>query len=250
MTMPDLIVSCDWSISPRKRWLAAAKLSAGASYEIAAPVQVDRIDDFFSTLRVSAPTGAILAGFDFPIGIPRHYAEKAGIEQFTAFLTQFGEGLWVDFYRVAETPDQISLTRPFYPRTPGGTNKQQLADGLGLESVSDLLRVCDHSTVTRRKACEIFWTLGASQVGRAAISGWRDLLAPAARDRRIAIWPFDGELSVLLDDGQIVAAEIYPREIYAHVGIARFRSDFSPGATGPGQFDSLVVRPQCRGRLG
>ena len=71
--MPDLIVSCDWSISPRKRWLAAAKLSAGASYEIAAPVQVDRIDDFFSTLRVSAPTGAILAGFDFPIGVPRHY---------------------------------------------------------------------------------------------------------------------------------------------------------------------------------
>jgi hypothetical protein len=196
-------------------------MRSGTAWEVLSPSLVHRADALFGDLRGLAPEGTILAGFDFPIGVPRIYAQKAGITKFASLLGGLGEGAWRDFYRVAESPDQISLTRPFYPKAPGGTNKRQLIQGLGLGSAGDLFRVCDRSTAMRAQACEIFWTLGANQVGRAAITGWRDLLAPALRDGIINIWPFDGELPTLLADRRIVVAEIYPAETYAHIGLLR-----------------------------
>jgi len=74
------------------------------------------------------------------------------------------------------------------------------------EASCGLLRACDYSTAARNKACEIFWTLGANQVGKAAIAGWRDLLAPAVRDKAIAIWPFDGDHPAIFEAGGIVVA--------------------------------------------
>lgn len=221
MKRPPLIVSCDWSADPRKRWQTVAHLSADGSYEITAPKPVLDLPDFFRGLRDTSPHGSILAGFDFPIGIPRRYADLAKVSEFVRLLPELGTGRWVDFYRVAETSSEISLTRPFYPRKPGGTNKQHLVGGLGVSSLGDLLRACDRSTSTRRQACEIFWTLGANQVGRAAISGWRDLLAPAVLDRNISIWPFEGELSELFEADRIAVAEIYPAETYSHLGLLR-----------------------------
>ena len=218
---PTLVVSCDWSTSPSKRWLAEARLVRNTFYEVGAPLPVNQIRGFFIGLRDLAPTGAILAGFDFPIGIPRLYARRAGIAHFAVLLPQLGAGRWADFYHVAEVAAEISVMRPFYPRTPGGTSKRQLVEGLGMRSASDLLRACDIATPSRGKACEIFWTLGANQVGRAAIAGWRDLLAPAVRDGGIALWPFDGSLSELFEAQRIVVAEIYPAESYAHVGLSR-----------------------------
>jgi hypothetical protein len=162
-----------------------------------------------------------VAGFDFPIGVPQSYAEKAGFGRFPDMLLRLGSGRWNDFYKPAERPDEISLERPFYPRAPGGTNKKQLLDALGLHSSEELLRLCDRSTATRGNACEIFWTLGANQVGRAAIQGWRELLAPAVRDGSISIWPFDGELPVLLASAGITVLEAYPAETYGHLGLAR-----------------------------
>ena len=172
-------------------------------------------------MRAAVPTGPILAGFDFPIGVPQAYAKRAGFGRFPEMLLSLGEGPWGDFYDPAVRPEEISLRRPFYPRTPGGTSKQQLLDGLGLRHADELLRQCDRRTATRGKACEVFWTLGANQVGRAAIQGWRDLLAPAVRSRSVSIWPFDGELFTLLANGGIVVVEAYPAETYGHLGLAR-----------------------------
>lgn len=134
---------------------------------------------------------------------------------------ELGERRWAEFYTPAEKPDQISLTRPFYPLTPGGTSKQHLYNGLGLNSARSLLRRCDCASATRNQACEIFWTLGANQVGRAAISGWRDVLAPAVRGGAIKLWPFDGEMTDLLQPGRIVVAETYPAEVYSYLGLVR-----------------------------
>ena len=62
----------------------------------------------------------------------------------------------------------------------------------------------------------MFWTLGANQVGRAAIIGWRDVIAPAVRtDRPPVLWPFDGSLQDLLKPGNLVFVETYPAECYA-----------------------------------
>ncbi len=218
---PDLIVHCDWSTSPRKRWFATARRSERNTYYVGPPQPVGPLANFFQRMRAQVTVGPILAGFDFPIGVPRTYAERAGIIRFVDVLPDLGVGRWTDFYALAESADQISLTRPFYPRTSGGRLMQDLIGGLGLASAEQLLRTCDHATANRGQACAMFWTLGASQVGRAAISGWRDLLAPALRCRDVKLWPFDGELSNLLQPGHIVAAETYPSEVYSHLGIER-----------------------------
>jgi hypothetical protein len=96
---------------------------------------------------------------------------------------------------------------------------KHVVSALGLDSPADLLRACECATTVpnkRNKACELFWTLGANQVGRAAIAGWRDLLAPALREGTTTLWPFHGDLAPLLESGRIVVAETYPAETYAH----------------------------------
>jgi hypothetical protein len=159
---PELIVHCDWSTSARKRWLAAAQLSSKGSYEAAGPIPVGNTDSFFSRLREKVPAGAILAGFDFPIGVPRAYAERAGFGRFPEMLLCLGNGRWADFYNPAARPDEISLARPFYPSTPGGTRKQQLLDGLGLRYAEELLRRCDRRTAMRGNACDLLDPWGKS----------------------------------------------------------------------------------------
>ena len=133
-TTPELIVHCDWSLSPRKRWCATARRSSDGEYHVDPPLLVGTLDSFFERLRAETRAGSIFVGFDFPIGVPRLYAERAGISRFPDLLLELGERRWAEFYTPAEKPDQISLTRPFYPLTPGGTSKQHLYDGLGLTS--------------------------------------------------------------------------------------------------------------------
>ena len=57
-------------------------------------------------------------------------------------------------------------------------------------------------------------------MGRAAIIGWRDVLAPALEDpdHRLRIWPFHGRLPELLASGWTVAAETYPAEACVQLG--------------------------------
>src|SRR5436309_4899624 len=97
-----------------------------------------------------------------------------------------------------------------------------LLNALGLDSVDDLLRQCDRPHEARGAACSFFWTLGRNQVGRAAIVGWRDMLAPALRggDVDVALWPFDGELRSLIGQHACVIAETYPAECSVQLGLA------------------------------
>lgn len=66
--------------------------------------------------------------------------------------------------------------------------------------------------------------MGAQQVGKAAISGWRDLLVPALRERggSAVVWPFAGTLAELLapSSGATVLAEAYPGGYYSQLGLA------------------------------
>ena len=107
------------------------------------------------------------------------------------------------------------------PGRKGEFSRRQLVDGLGLAGYADLLRACDRATPGRPAAAALFWTLGAQQVGKAAIAGWRDLLIPAlAAGRDLKIWPFDGPLHGLFAPGRVVVAETYPAEVYRHLGLA------------------------------
>lgn len=217
---PELILHADWGSDPKKRWMCAALLE-GDRYHVRSPEPVGDLQTFWDRVRVRAGGGSTLIGFDFPIGLPIAFAKPAGITRFKDWLPLFGKGNWIDFYRLAKTPAEISLRRPFYPLRPGGTKQHYLVEGLGVTSMHDLLRRCERPTEIRGAASSLFWTLGGKQVGRAAIIGWRDLLGPAISDPGLdlKLWPFDGRLIELVAHETIVVSETYPAEACTHLGL-------------------------------
>lgn len=215
--MFDRVVSADWSVNPAKRWMAVAERE-GERWTVR---DVTRVPD--PPLLLIPREGRTLLGFDFPIGVPDAYATRAGVERFVDLLLEAGRGRFAAFYEPATTPEEISITRPFYPRRPGGTSRAQLSGALGLDDPEQLYRQCERRTARRDAASPLFWTLGAKQVGRAAIAGWRDVLVPALRseDYDVALWPFHGELAMLSRTHRVVACETYPAEAYRHLGFPR-----------------------------
>jgi Protein of unknown function (DUF429) len=211
------VFHADWSTATKKRWVAkVARTDTGWHVTLPRPVLNTPafVDELFTT------PGPVLAGFDFPIGLPAAYGRLTGLANFSAALELFGRGEWAEFFVVAETPQEISRTRPFYPRRSTAAAKQvHLLHGLGIDSIDILHRKCELATPARRAACPLFWTLGGNQVGKAAISGWQEVIAPARR-RGASLWPFDGSLSDLATRGPVVLAETYPAEAYTHVGVS------------------------------
>lgn len=219
--LPRLVAHADWSVTPAKRWLALAMLEAGA-YRAQPPQPVGDPLALLNWLRAQAgPDGAVLLGVDFPLGLPWAYAERVGVAGFAELLPQLGRDKWQDFYQVCQRRDEITLQRPFYPFRPGGARQSHLVQALGLPSSDALRRRCDQRQPHRPAAAPLFWTIGAQQVGKATISGWRDLLAPAlaASNGELALWPFHGALAELLRPGRTVIAETYPAECYRHLGV-------------------------------
>jgi len=204
----------DWSAGPKSRFVCTAERTADG-WTVMPPRLVGDTADFVDTLFNSA--GPSLAGFDFPIGLPVAYGQIAGLTDFPAALEVFGLREWAEFFAVAELAEQVSPRRPFYPRlSKAGVKQGDLVSGLGVATFDQLLRRCDRPTSTRRRpACSMFWTLGPSQVGKAAIAGWREIIMPARR-RGARLWPFDGALAELAGPRPVIA-ETYPADAYRQV---------------------------------
>lgn len=214
--LPTHICHADWGTAANKRWKAQAVLGSDGRYTASAPSCIASQTDLIPSIwRDIGHDGCALVGFDFPIGLPEQYARAAGIKEFKLLLPQLGTGEWADFFDVAKSPSEISIHRPFYPHAPGGTKHQHLISALGVQGIDDLRRECEMKNSARNAACPLFWTLGANQVGKGAIAGWHDVVAPALRDNNcVFLWPFDGRLDDLLQNGRVVIAETYPAECY------------------------------------
>jgi hypothetical protein len=225
------LVHADWSIGSSKRWI------------VEAPRPVAELAVFVDSLL--QPPHPTLAGFDFPIGLPANFGHDTALAGFTDALEQFGVGAWSHFYDVAEDPGEISIHRPFYPRrTTGSPRRADLVEALNARDFDALRRKAERATPGRRAACPLFWTLGSNQVGRAAISGWRDILQPA-RQRGALLWPFDGPLSELAAQRRLAICETYPAEAYGHIGIR-----FPPGASKRRRADRAAVAAALPSRCG
>jgi len=221
MGPPGWIAHADWGASAAKRVVATAELR-GDEYVAHAPRRVGGDGELGERMHVApGPLRPALLGFDFPIGVPRAYAELAGIDDF---------GRWVrgldpagEFFAVSENVADVSAARPFFPRriahrSPG--IKREFRAALGL-SASGALRRCDLAHCGRGAASEMFWALGPKAVGKATVSGWSDFLAPALANpaRRYALWPFDGGLRELMARSDAVIVEAYPAEAYLQLGL-------------------------------
>ncbi|CAJ0882699.1 hypothetical protein AMST5_03361 [freshwater sediment metagenome] len=162
--MFEKLIHADWSMHANKKWMAIAERTE-SGWRVSASCRVPPVSEFFEKHLFNGKT--VLAGFDFPIGLPLAYGRTTGFDSFPEVLAMLGEGEWSDFFNVADKPEEISHRRPFYPRTAIRGHKQvHLMNGLQFASMDQLRRLCDRQTSKRRAACPIFWTLGANQVGR------------------------------------------------------------------------------------
>ncbi len=203
----------------KKRWISLA-WPGPRGWHIAAARPVGEVATLLDRLRAEADGGAVALGVDFPLGLPRAYAAAYGTERdFPAFLR--GLAVRQEFFAVAASLAEVSAARPFYPaRGLAGMTRAGHAAALGLGSAAALSRACDRATAERPAGAPLFWTLGANQSGKAAISAWRDmLLAAFAGPRPPLLWPFEGRLLALLAPGEIAIAETYPAEALRQLGL-------------------------------
>jgi transcriptional regulator with XRE-family HTH domain len=214
-----LALHADWSTDPRKRWMTLAEpLSRGWHVQAATPV--GPLDKWLYRLRAQANGGAVALGVDLPLGLPRDYAVlHAQAADFVGFLRDVAAR--GDFFSVCATLDELRPDRPFYPaRGIAGMTRAAHAQALGLAGPSGLSRLCDRATRLRPAGAPLFWTLGANQTGKAAITAWRDVLLPAlSADAPLRLWPFEGGFAELLAPGYVVMAETYPAESMRQRGL-------------------------------
>ena len=119
---PMLGAHADWSKDANKRWYATAALEADGHYLVSAPSMVGCLSSYFRRLRGNLEAdAAVLAGFDFPIGLPAQYAAKVGLSNFVDALPRFGRGEWDDSYCPAPSRSRISTKGASIPSPDGGT---------------------------------------------------------------------------------------------------------------------------------
>jgi hypothetical protein len=214
----SLVAHADWSIDPRKRWVAVAR-RCDAGWLLHAPRPVGDVAGFLSQLRTQADGGPVALGVDLPLGLPRAYAAQRQEPDFLHFLRATRN--WPDFFRVCAVLEELAPERPFYPaRGIAGMTRAAHAAALGLGGATGLSRACDRATQERPAGAPLFWTLGANQSGKAAIAAWRDMLLPAlAAGEDVRLWPFAGPYRSLLAPGAVALAETYPAEALRHLGI-------------------------------
>jgi hypothetical protein len=192
----------------------------GAFWRVDAPEPVGPPETLLARLLARAGGRAVALGVDCPIGLPSAFATlHATTPDFPSYLRQLGT--LPDFFRVAASLAECGPLTPFYPaRGVAGMTRLAHAAALGLENAGALGRACDRATAERPAGAPLFWTLGANQTGKAAISAWRDMLIPAlAQPNPPGLWPFEGPLLSLLAPGRIAIAETYPAEAMRHLGI-------------------------------
>lgn len=221
--MFNILYHADWSMHANKRWVASAT-RAGENWTVDVPRKVGASELFLDELFEKKSRGnCVLAGFDFPIGVPLAYGSKTCFGSFQKAILAFGNAPgWEDFFAVAESAAEVTLKRPFFPhRSFRGVRRDSLVAGLGVESFSDLIRKCEKGGNGRRAACALFWTLGANQVGKGALTGWQEIVRPALKGGAL-LWPFAGQLEDLASRPCLAIAETYPADAYACLG-ASFR---------------------------
>lgn len=201
---PREIWALDWGATAAKRQLCRAVLRGGR-------YSVERPEELRDPASLDPPPGSLLA-FDCPLGFSEAYAEAAALPDFRGALSLFGRERFSRFYEPAEALEEVSPERPFFPGRRGAGSQAAFRERLGEAALS--LRACDRAT----GAGPLFWLVGAKQVGRSAISVWRDVLTP--RLEHLALWPFDGTLAQCLATGRPVAAEMYPRFCLLRLGVS------------------------------
>lgn len=110
--LPGMVAHADWSTAPGKRWMVRASLE-GEVYRVGKPEAVSSPNSLAESCVREAQGRSAVIGFDFPIGLPAAYAERAGIASFHEVLPEFG-----DRGRPRHLPWPWRSRNPAYCRNP------------------------------------------------------------------------------------------------------------------------------------
>ncbi|WP_368661350.1 hypothetical protein [Paracoccus sp. (in: a-proteobacteria)] len=186
-------------------------------------------------MRQASRNHQVLAGFDFPIGLPTAYAQRTGFPHFRAFLQALSCGQWPHWLLPGQIVQDISVYRPFYPQATaekGSQHRAQLTNALNL-TWDQLHRRCDRAAGMGNAAAVMFWTLGGNQVGKAMIAGLKEIILPLQGESHL--WPFDGDLHD--STARLTLAETYPTRFYDLLGLTPRQK---PGKTDPQKLMALA----------
>ena len=220
--MVACFVSADWGKSPDKRSVYVADFRArrirrgepsGASWD------VDALLDLADRL---ARNGPVLVGVDVVLGVPEGYwrlvLQEHGRRPPATFVDWLaGLGGSKGFFETAAEPDEWRVDRPWFKVAEG--------DG-GLTSFTSkvddgMRRRVDVAT----RANPVFAVSGMpGTVGSGTRAFWKELIPHLSGRRGFAVWPFEGELSSLLERSRVVLCETYPCLAYAAALAARLPS--------------------------
>ena len=213
-----IVAHADWSVDPRKRWVAVARRDAGV-WRLAAPEPVGEVATFLARMRTPPRAARWHSAWICRSACRVPTRRRCRSRDFLHFLA--ATAMRPEFYQVCATLAEVRPDRPFYPaRGVLGMTRAAHAAALGLDGAAALSRACDRATAERPAGAPLFWTLGANQVGKAAIAAWQAMLLPAlAGGEDIRLWPFAGAYRELLAPGAVAMAETYPAEALRHLGM-------------------------------
>ena len=210
---PAAILCADWGKESQKRAVYVADVTAQVVRRVSATG--------WSVVRVLeeakrwTATGAVLAPFDAPLGVPASYFAAFGRHHAPPpanFLDLLARARSLPHFSDATAvASDWTVERPFFGVPPGDGGLGSYVNAAARVDV-DLYRGIDK--MTGAKALFIKSGIPGS-VGSATCALWQELAPLLTAERSFAVWPFEGELSALLRATPIVVGEIYPRAAYA-----------------------------------
>jgi hypothetical protein len=208
------ILCADWGKGTRKRAVYVADVTARIVRRIGASGW--SVSALLQEAERRAGNGPVLATFDAPLGVPESYLFAARVvpswrspKTFLEFLAHAHSS--PHFFDGRTVAAVWKVERPFFsiPAGEGGLGayrREAARQGVNLERAID----------KRTGAKTLFAKSGIpGSVGSAACALWQELGPQLVPSRNFRVWPFEGDLHVLLESTPVVIGEIYPRVTYA-----------------------------------
>ena len=221
------ILCADWGKEFSKRAVYAADVSARVVRRVSSRG--------WSVARVLAEaqrwtsTGSVLATFDAPLGVPDSYltalGRHPGAKPLATFLDLLSRARSMPrFYDATTVARDWIVERPFFSVPAGDGGLGTYVDAAGRFGV-DMYRQIDRMTGAKA----LFIKAGVpGSVGSAACALWQELASELTAHRTFKVWPFEGEIQMLLQSTSVVVGEMYPRAAYATALL-----DVPPTSRGP-----------------
>jgi hypothetical protein len=212
---PSAILCADWGKDARKRTVYVADVGGRSVRRVSA----GRGWSFREVLDEAerwTPTGAVLATFDVPLGVPVRYLAAARALRSASPPTTFVDllarvGAMPRFFDATADARDWSVERPFFAVPAGAGGLRSYIEAAARQGV-DLYRHIDRDTGAK----SVFIRSGIpGSVGSAACALWQELAPYVGERRGFGVWPFEGDLETLLRSASVVVGEIYPRAAYA-----------------------------------